>query len=166
MFFELSNTFIFVCVGCSPLFKRPFMNWQVVLLLFFFIVTRATIDARAIRQDAFDQLVSSYTDDRKEVLAPLANDQYLLRDSNNIKAFRSMFQQHIDPEEVSCRICHILLPIVSETFPSFLLYCSFTRCEYSSTSIKRNVSRMWCLQFATNSVWFSMSVAALCTNIK
>ena len=83
-------------------------------LFFFIIVAHTTIDARAIQQNTVEQLVNGPTNENEELFATLTNYRYRFEHSNNIKAVRWMFQQHINAEEVLCEICHILVPIVSE----------------------------------------------------
>jgi len=91
------------------------MPWQTVSLLFFFvIVAHTSIDARAIQQDTVDQLGNGPENENEQLFATLANYQYRFEHSNNINALRWMFQQYINPEEVYCEICHLLLPVVSE----------------------------------------------------
>jgi hypothetical protein len=91
------------------------MTWQIVSLLFFFIIiARTTIDARAIQQDTIHQLVNDPITENEELFTTLTNYRHRFEYSNNIKALQWMFRQHSDPEEVYCKICHILLPVVSE----------------------------------------------------
>ncbi|CAF2803422.1 unnamed protein product [Rotaria sp. Silwood2] len=89
------------------------MIWQTVSLLFFFIiVAHTTIDARAIQEDTVDQLVNGPANENEELFATLANYRYRFEHSNNIKALRWMFQQHNNEEDLYCKICHILLPVI------------------------------------------------------
>jgi hypothetical protein len=92
------------------------MTWQTFFLLFFFfiIVVHTTIDARAIQQDTVDQLVKDPTNEYEEMFSTLANYRHRFEHSNNITALRWMFRQHINADEILCKMCHILLPIVSE----------------------------------------------------
>ena len=92
------------------------MTWLTVFLFvfFFFIVVNTTINARAVQQDAQDRLVDDLTIENEEMLITLANYRRRFEHSNNIKTLRYMFQQHSNADDVLCRMCHILLPIVSE----------------------------------------------------
>jgi hypothetical protein len=91
------------------------MTWQTVSLLFFFIIiARTTIDARAIHQNTVHQLVNGPISENEEIIVTLTNYRHRFEHSNNIKALQWMFRQHSNPEEVYCKICHILLPVVSK----------------------------------------------------
>ncbi|CAF1680569.1 unnamed protein product [Rotaria magnacalcarata] len=81
-------------------------------LLLFIIIAHTVIDARAIQEDTVGQLVDGITNENEEMFATVINYRHRFEHSNNIKALRWMFQQHIDAEEVYCEICHILLPIL------------------------------------------------------
>lgn len=86
---------------------------SVLLVFFFIIVAHKTIDARAIQHDTIDYQANDPAHETEELLATLTNYQYNFEHSNNIKAIRWMLQQDINAGQVSCKVCHILVPIVS-----------------------------------------------------
>jgi hypothetical protein len=100
------------------------MTWQTVSLLFYFIIVVHTkIDARAIQEDIIDQQMHGLTNEDEELFGTLANYRHRFEHSNNITAIRWMFRQHINADEILCKMCHILLPMASEisSFSHFLI---------------------------------------------
>lgn len=122
------------------------MAYQTIFLLFLFvIVARTTIDARAIQQDTVDPPANSPTNYNEELFSTLVNYRHRFEHSNNIRALQWMFQKYTDPPEVYCKICHILLPIVSIDFLRSHIFISDRLCtsfEHSSKSIKRSALKM------------------------
>lgn len=94
------------------------MTWQTICRLCFFVivVVCATTDARAIEENTLDQLEIEPSSENEDALKTLTNYRHRFEHSKNIRTLRWMFQQHNDADDVLCKMCDILLPIVSRIF--------------------------------------------------
>lgn len=89
---------------------------QVFVLLFFLIVINTKIDGRAIEEDHFDQLINNPRSENEEIFSTLVNYRHRFEHSNSMKTLKWMFKQHTNGEEILCKLCHIILPVVNKTF--------------------------------------------------
>lgn len=83
------------------------MARSTIFLLFVFIIFAHTaVDARAIQQDTINELIIETPNENQ--------DLFHYGQSDNVKALKSLFKQHNYTDQVYCKICHILVPIVYE----------------------------------------------------
>lgn len=132
------------------------MTWLTVSVFVFFtiIVGNATINARAIQQNAPDQLVDDFTIENDEMLVTLANYRHRFEHSNSMKTLRWMFEQHNNADDILCKMCHILLPMVRATssflnFPIsfFFVYQFRILIELNQTDRIENITLEVCNEF-------------------
>lgn len=98
------------------------MAWQSISFVFIatLVIHIYTTDARAIEQDiTIDEVVNESVVDDAQQMATLLDYRHRFEHSNNIKALKWMFNEQVNPKDVYCKVCHILLPVVS----SFLESC-------------------------------------------
>ncbi|CAF1435418.1 unnamed protein product [Adineta ricciae] len=89
------------------------MKNEVTPLLFVFVVTFLTIDGKAIQIDRHEeQSTNKLIQNNEEFLTTLINYRHRFEHSHNINALRWVFQQQNNPEELYCKMCHVLLPII------------------------------------------------------
>lgn len=102
------------------------MTWLTasVFVLFILIVGDTTINAKAIEQNVQYELVEDLTIENEEMLVALANYRHRFEHSNNMKKLQWMFEQHNSADDVLCKMCHILLPMVRVVSSSYHFHIS------------------------------------------